>query len=277
MTRIRKAVIPAAGLGTRFYPLTRAQPKEMLPLVDKPVIHYVVEEAVDSGLDEILIVVGAGKDAIINYFDNSVLDKQADNHILDSFPEIYFVRQRQQLGLADSIRYAKKFVDDEPFVVLLGDTVYLSNDDLRVTEQMINVYNKKGSSVIALEQVPVEKVGNYGIAGGKADPEGIFRIDRLLEKPSPLEAPSNLGITGLYALEPEIFQFIERIKPGKNGELQLTDALSVMAAESQLFGFEINGQRFDIGNMEMWIQAFIRFVSMDRRYSKLFGEHQKEQ
>ena len=276
MTRIRKAVIPAAGLGTRFYPLTRAQPKEMLPLVDKPVIHYVVEEAVNSGLDEILIIVGAGKDAIINYFDNSILDKQTDNSLLDSFPEIFFVRQRQQLGLADSIRYAKKFVDDEPFVVLLGDTVYMSSDNLRVTEQMINVYNKKGSSVIALEQVPIEEVVNYGIASGKADSEGIFRIDQLLEKPSPLEAPSNLGITGLYALEPEIFEFIEKIKPGKNGELQLTDALSVMAAESQLFGFEINGQRFDIGNMELWIQAFIKFVGMDRRYSKLFEKLHKD-
>lgn len=272
MTRIRKAVIPAAGLGTRFYPLTRAQPKEMLPLVDKPVIHYVVEEAVESGLDEILIIVGGGKDAIINYFDNSNIDRFFDGAIYDSFPEIYFVRQKHQLGLADSIRYARKFVDDEPFAVLLGDTVYVSNDKNRITRHMIDIYNGKGKPVIALEKVPKDKISNYGIVDGEFGGDGIMRIKRLVEKPVPEEAPGNLGITGLYALEPSIFDYIEKIHPGKNGELQITDALSLMAADDEVLGFEINGRRFDIGNVEMWIQAFLDFLRMDGRYSKLLSK-----
>lgn len=271
MHKIRKAVIPAAGLGSRFYPLTRAQPKEMLPLVDKPIIHYVVEEAIASGLDEILIIVGAGKDAIINYFDSSGLDQVVQNDSFSKLPEIYFVRQRQLLGLADSIRYARKFVDDEPFAVLLGDTVYTSDVAKTVTQQMLDLYEKRGKPIIALERVPPELVMHYGMVEGIVDSEGILQIRGLIEKPSLEKAPSDLGITGLYALTPEIFEYIDRLKPGRNNELQLTDALRELAQSGNLLGFEISGTRYDMGDMELWIKTFVEFIRRDKRYSKLLG------
>lgn len=268
MSRIKKAVIPAAGLGTRFYPLTRAQPKEMLPLVDRPVIHYVVEEAIKSGLDEILIIVGAGKDAIINYFDGNQLDETHNNEIFASMPDIYFVRQKHQLGLADSLRYAEKFVDGEPFVVLLGDTVYTSNSDLTVTRQMIDIYNRRNKPIIALEQVPKELTRNYGIVEAETQSDGTFLVKDMVEKPNPEDAPSNLGITGLYALESNIFDYIRRTTPGKNNELQLTDALSLLAHETPVFGFEISGSRYDIGSIDLWIKSFLEFIKRDERYRK---------
>lgn len=269
--KIRKAVIPAAGLGTRFYPLTRAQPKEMLPLLDKPIIHYVVEEAVLSGLDEILIIVGAGKDAIINYFDSSNLDKVVSSELFDPLPEIYFVRQRQLLGLADAIRYARKFVDDEPFAVLLGDTVYRSNNSKTVTRQMIDLYESHQKSIIALEEVNPEMVTHYGIVEGNMDENGLVHIRRMVEKPLPENAPSNLGMTGLYALPPEIFSCIDDLEPGQNNELQLTDALSHLALRGGALGFLINGARYDMGDMDLWIKSFVEFLRRDRRYAKYLG------
>ncbi|MGC9037796.1 MAG: UTP--glucose-1-phosphate uridylyltransferase [Candidatus Micrarchaeia archaeon] len=257
--RIRKAVIPAAGLGKRFYPLTRAQPKEMLPVADKPVIHYVVEEAVKSGLDEILIIVGKGKDAIINYFDRSELDSGNGDYGLSDLPEIFFVRQKQPKGLADAIAYAQKFVDDEPFAVLLGDTIYKSESSKTVTSQLIDVYNAKGRQVIAVEKVPKEKVKDYGIIAGKEIEEGIWHIEDLVEKPKPEEAPSNLGITGTYILEPDIFDYIKKISPGVNGEYQLTDALKLMCRDKELLGATFKGKRYDIGTKEQWIKAFMMF------------------
>lgn len=268
MQKIRKAVIPAAGLGTRFYPLTRAQPKEMLPLVDKPIIHYVVDEAIRSGLEEILIIVGAGKDAIINYFDSNNLDSTIGNELFASLPEIYFVRQRQLLGLADSLRYARKFVDGGPFAVLLGDTVYRSRSQRTVTKQMIDLYERYEKPVLALEKVPIERVTHYGIVSGKFKKGGYYDIKWLVEKPTPETTPSNLGVTGLYALNSDIFDFIEKIKPGKNNELQLTDALALQAKRDGLIGFEINGKRYDMGDMNLWIEAFIEFVRSDERFAK---------
>lgn len=265
MTRVTKAVIPAAGLGTRFYPLTRAQPKEMLPLVDRPVIHYVVEEALKSGLDEILIIVGAGKDSIINYFDRHNLDKDSDF----DFPDIYFVRQKQLLGLGDSIRHAKKFTNGEPFSILLGDTVYVSGDDRTVTQQMLDIYNRKGKPVISLERVSDEKVGNYGMVNGEPQSDGTLRISEMIEKPSPDSVSTRLGITGLYTVEDDIYDYISRTKPGKNGELQLTDALRLNAIEKEIFGFEIDGRRYDIGTMDMWLRYFVEFIEKDPRYSHI--------
>ena len=266
MGKIKKAVIPAAGLGTRFYPLTRAQPKEMLPLLDKPVIHYVVEEAVLSGLDEILIIVGAGKNAIIDYFDTHHLDSRFDNNGFDDLPEVYFVRQREQKGLADSIKYAEKFVGGDPFVVLLGDTVYRSGTDKTVTSQLIDTFDRQKSPVIAVEEVPMNKVQDYGIIAGTKLDQKVWDVTSMVEKPRPDSAPSNIGITGTYVLTHEIFGFLKDLKPGSNGEFQLTDALSEMCHSSRVLGYEFEGSRYDIGTKELWVKAFFEFAKQDERF-----------
>ncbi|MEM3860573.1 MAG: UTP--glucose-1-phosphate uridylyltransferase [Candidatus Micrarchaeaceae archaeon] len=264
--KIKKAVIPAAGLGKRFYPLTRAQPKEMLPIVDKPVIHYVVEEAVKSGIEEILIIVGKGKDSIINYFDKSDLDNGLEKEFgLDKFPNIYFVRQKEQKGLADAVYYSKGFVGDEPFVVLLGDTIYRTNTTKTVTKQILDIYEEKAAPIIAVEKVSQEKIKDYGIIDGKQINKHIWKITDLIEKPNPKYAPSNIGITGIYALEPNIFEYIKKIKPGVNGEYQLTDALKLLCKDKPIFGYIFNGKRYDIGTKEMWIKSFLEF-SKDAGY-----------
>lgn len=267
--KIRKAVIPAAGLGTRFYPLTRVQPKEMLPLLDKPIIHYVVEEAVQSGLDQILIIVGAGKNAIIDYFDNHRLDSSFANYGFANMPEIYFVRQREQKGLADSIRYSETFVNEEPFVILLGDTVYRSNSRENVTAQLIEKFRKYGKPTIAVEKVPYDKIRDYGIISGKLLEPGVWDIDYMVEKPEPEDAPSDMGITGTYILNESIFPAIEGITPSKNGEYQLTDALMLMSKSEQVIGCEFSGTRYDIGTKELWIKAFFEFAKQDDRFKGL--------
>jgi UTP--glucose-1-phosphate uridylyltransferase len=258
--KIKKVVIPAAGLGRRFYPLTRAQPKEMLPIVDKPVIHYVVEEAVKSGLEEILIIVGKGKDAIINYFDRNDLDESAtEDYGFRNLPDIYFIRQKEQNGLADAVRYAKGFVGDEPFVVLLGDTIYKTNASETVTKQCINIYERYNKPTIAVEEVKQEKIKDYGIIDGDNIEDNLWRITDLVEKPKPEDAPSNIGITGIYLLEPDIFDYINKIKPGANGEYQLTDALKLLCKDKELLGYRFDGTRYDIGTKEQWIKTFIEF------------------
>ncbi len=267
--KIRKAVIPAAGLGTRFYPLTRAQPKEMLPLLDKPIIHYVVEEAVQSGLNEILIIVGAGKNAIIDYFDTHRLDSKFVNYGFDDLPEIYFVRQHEQKGLADSIRYAEKFVNGEPFVILLGDTVYKSNQSDNVTTQLIKKFGKWGKPTIAVEKVSYDKICDYGIISGILLEPGTWKIDYMVEKPDPHYAPSDMGITGTYVLNESIFPAIRSIKPGQNGEYQLTDALTYLSKSEEIIGSEFNGSRYDIGTKELWVKAFFEFAKQDKRFKEL--------
>lgn len=268
MRNIKKVVIPAAGLGSRFYPLTKAQPKEMLPILDKPVIHYVVREAVEAGLDEILIIVGKGKEAIINYFDKHELDKLNEGGTTN-FPEIFFVRQREPLGLADAIRYSKSFVGDDPFLVLLGDTIYTSGTEKPVASQILDVFKKVNKTTIAIEEVPKQKIGDYGIVAGKPISESLFEIHDLIEKPEPDRAPSNLGITGIYALTHEIFDCIGRIKPDKKGEYQLTDALKLLAKKECLVGTRFDGTRYDIGTKELWVKAFFEFARKDPRYKSL--------
>ncbi len=246
-------------MGKRFYPLTRAQPKEMLPILDKPVIHYVVEEAVNSGLDEILIIVGAGKDSIINYFDKHTLDDKMDDYGFKDLPDIYFVRQKEPRGLADAIRYAKKFTDDEDFVVLLGDTIYSSNDGKTVTSHIIDGYSRIHNTLIAVEKVPRDKVTEYGIVEPSTIENNLFKIKGVVEKPEISKAPSDLGITGIYAFQPEIYTYISGLSPGKNNELQLTDAIHIMASEHDVFGYMINGKRYDIGTKMMWYRTFVEF------------------
>jgi UTP--glucose-1-phosphate uridylyltransferase len=181
MDKVRKVVIPAAGLGSRMYPLTRAQPKEMLPVLDKPVIQYVVDEAISAGIEDILIIVGKGKEAIINYFDKNELDSKFNSSL--DFPEVFFVRQREQLGLADAIKYAKKFVNDEPFMVLAGDTIYKSYTEKSVANQLLDVFYKKGATTISLEEVTKERVKDYGIIVGEEQDKDIYLIKDMVEKP----------------------------------------------------------------------------------------------
>lgn len=269
MSQIRKAVIPAAGLGTRFYPLTRAQPKEMLPILDKPIIHYVVEEAINSGLDEILLIVGAGKDSIINYFDSNHIDDHFSDNSFENMPEIFFVRQREQLGLADSIRYAEKFVGSDPFIVLLGDTIYKSSTSNTVTSQLIEVFNRYNKPTIAVEKVPKDKIKDYGIITGHQIESGIWKVESMIEKPMPKDVVSNIGITGTYILTEEIFSSIKKLRPGRNGEYQLTDALSMILQNQEVIGAEFKGTRYDIGTKELWIRAFFAFASNDDRYKAL--------
>ncbi len=264
MDRIRKAVIPAAGMGKRFYPLTRAQPKEMLPILDKPVIHYVVQEAVNSGLDEILIIVGYGKDAIINYFDRHPLDDVMDSYRISDFPSIFFVRQKEQKGLADAVRYAEGFASDEPFVVLLGDTIYESPEKTS-TSYLMDVYYKYNKPCISVEKVPRKKISDYGIV----DTEPYFdvmKIKNIVEKPDISQAPSDLGATGAYVLDWKIFDVLKMIKPGKNGEYQLAEAFNIICKDEELLASLLVGKRYDIGTKELWISTFIEFAKRDSRF-----------
>lgn len=267
MEKIRKVVIPAAGLGKRFYPLTRAQPKEMLPILDKPVIHYVVQEAVNSGLDEILIVVGYGKDAIINYFDRHPLDNEMDSYNITDIPSIYFVRQKEQKGLADAIRYAEAFVSDEPFVVLLGDTIYESPERTS-TSFLMDVYYKYQKPCISVEKVPKHKVTDYGIVD--VEPyNDVMKIKSIVEKPDAKNAPSDLGATGAYVLDGDIFEVLKHINPGKNGEYQLADAFNIICKNEVMLASLLVGKRYDVGTKDLWVSTFIEFAKRDPRFKNL--------
>lgn len=255
-------------MGKRFYPLTRAQPKEMLPILDKPVIHYVVEEAINSGLDEILIIVGAGKDSIINYFDRHTMDETMDDYGFRDIPDIYFVRQKEQKGLADAIRYAEGFVSDEPFVVLLGDTIYKSPVKTS-TSYLMDVYYKYRLPCLLVERVPKIKISDYGIVD--AEPfNDLFKVRKIIEKPSPAEAPSDLGATGSYILNGDIFNTLKAIKPGKNGEYQLADAFNIIAKDQDILASMLVGKRYDVGTKELWVSTFLEFAKNDNRFGMLF-------
>ena len=264
-----KAVIPAAGLGTRFLPATKAQPKEMLPVYDKPTIQYVIEESVNSGVDDILIVTGKGKRSIEDHFDRSfelehhLKTKGKEDYLkeieyISELADIHFIRQKKQKGLGDAIYCAKKHVGDDPFVVMLGDTI--TKDEVPCTKQLIDIYEKYGKSVIALEEVPDEKVERYGIIGGEEIEPNIYKIDKLVEKPPLRVAPSNLAIMGRYVLTPDIFDCIENVEPGYGGEIQLTDALSKL---DEIYGQVFKGESFDIGNRIDWLKTSLRFALED--------------
>ena len=269
--KVRKAVIPAAGLGTRFLPATKAQPKEMLPVYDKPTIQYVIEESVNSGVDDILIVTGKGKRSIEDHFDRSF---ELEHHLktkgkeeflkeieyISDLADIHFIRQKKQKGLGDAIYCAKKHVGNDPFVVMLGDTI--TKDTVPCTKQLIDIHEKYGKSVIALEEVPDEKVERYGIIGGEEIEPNIYQIDKLVEKPPLRVAPSNLAIMGRYVLTPDIFDCIENVEPGYGGEIQLTDALSKL---DEIYGQVFKGQSYDIGNRIDWLKTSLRFALEDEK------------
>ena len=268
-----KAVIPAAGLGTRFLPATKSQPKEMLPVVDKPAIQYVVEEAAASGIDDILIITGRGKRAIEDHFDRALelehhlaskgLTEQQDalnaiSELADS-THIHYIRQKEQRGLGDAILCARKHVGNEPFAVLLGDDII---DSVRpCTLQLLDVYAREGCSVIALEKVPRSRIGSYGVVkAGRVGRTGPYDITGLVEKPHPSKAPSNLAIMGRYVLTPAIFDILERTPPGKGGEIQLTDALQLLLKKERILGLEFIGRRYDIGDKLDWLKATVELA-----------------
>ena len=270
---IKKAVIPAAGYGTRFLPVTKSSPKEMIPIVDTPVIQYVVEEAVASGITDILMIIGKGKRAIEEHFDrNPILEesliKKNNMEMLEkiraisNLANIHFIWQKEMNGLGDAILHAKYHVNNEPFAILLGDTLVESKDG-PVTKQLIDVYNKHKGSVVALEQVKPELVSRYGIIDGKPLTDKVYKANDWIEKPTPEEAPSNLAVASRYIFTPEIFDYLEKIPPGKNNEIQLTDAMREMVKAHPMFGMSFNGRRYDIGNKMGFLKTNIEFGLKD--------------
>jgi UTP--glucose-1-phosphate uridylyltransferase len=262
-----KVVIPAAGLGTRFLPATKSMPKEMMPVVNQPVIQYVVEEAVASGADDIIIVTGRGKRAVEDHFDHNP-DLGASNELpslrhLDTLTRdatLHFVRQRAQLGLANAIACAERHVGDEPFGVLLGDSIHECATP--ILRQLRTVSERHGgrASVIALEEVPESRVSSYGIVGGSAVEPGVYRLTRLVEKPAPADAPSHLAVTGAYYLSPHVFEVIRNTPPGRKGEIELTDALDRLTRSEEVYGLVFEGHRYDTGTPLLWLETNLRFA-----------------
>ena len=282
---IKKAVIPAAGLGTRFLPATKAQPKEMLPIIDTPTIQYVVQEAVDSGIDDILIVSGKGKRAIEDHFDrnqdleNLLEEKQDEDayntvrHIGD-MANIHYIRQKELNGLGDAIGYARQHVGNEAFAVLLGDTII--DSIIPVTQQLIDLYEQYNQSVVAVEEVPKELVFRYGVIGGKKLTNTIWQVTEMIEKPEVDKSPSNLAFAGRYILAPEIFQALEETAPGKNNEVQLTDAMIRMGKSQSIYAHRIEGKRYDIGNKFDYLKTMIEFALKRKEFSIDLIDYLKE-
>ncbi|MES9683054.1 UTP--glucose-1-phosphate uridylyltransferase [Bacillus sp. AFS001701] len=267
--KVKKAIIPAAGLGTRFLPATKAMPKEMLPIVDKPTIQYIVEEAIESGIEDIIIVTGKGKRAIEDHFDysfeleQSLLDKgkydllsevQKSSQLVD----IHYIRQKEPKGLGHAIWCARKFIGNEPFAVLLGDDIVQA--DKPCLSQMINKYNRYNSSILGVQTVPHNEVSRYGIVGGVQIGTGFHKIKNLVEKPSQEEAPSNLAIMGRYVLSPKIFEILNELKPGAGGEIQLTDAIAELNHLEAVYAYEFEGTRYDVGEKLGFIKTITEFA-----------------
>ncbi len=268
-----KVVIPAAGLGIRFLPATKAQPKEMLPVVDKPAIQYVVEEAVASGMTDIIMITGRGKRAIEDHFDKSYelehklresgnSEALAEVQRIASMADIFYIRQKEQLGLGHAILCAKKHVGNEPFAVMLGDDIVVN--ERPCIGQLVEAFEEVDASVVGVEQVPKSRIHRYGVIKGRRFRDDLYRVDDLVEKPSPEEAPSDLAIIGRYVFQPEIFHFLEKIGPGKGGEYQLTDAMRLLCRRNGLYGLKFKGRRFDIGSKADYVRATIA-LSMERK------------
>ncbi|WP_138419882.1 UTP--glucose-1-phosphate uridylyltransferase GalU [Aquibacillus sediminis] len=273
--RVKKAIIPAAGLGTRFLPATKAQPKEMLPIVDKPTIQYIVEEAVASGIEDIIIVSGRGKRAIEDHFDISYeleetlakkgkTEQLQEVRAISDLANIHYIRQKEPKGLGHAISVANRFIGNEPFAVLLGDDI-VQSDELCL-KQLIDVYDQQQASVIGVQEVPYDQVSNYGVINPKqpdADGQKTKQVQSLVEKPSRDQAPSNLAIMGRYILTPEIFPILDNLPPGKGNEIQLTDAIEQLNATQQVFAYNFTGRRYDIGNKFGFVKATVDF-SLER-------------
>lgn len=269
MMKVRKAIIPAAGLGTRFLPATKAMPKEMLPIVDKPTIQYIVEEAIESGIEDIIIVTGKGKRAIEDHFDHSweleqnLIEKekfelleevQKSSRLVD----IHYIRQKEPKGLGHAVWCARKFIGDEPFAVLLGDDIVQA--DKPCLKQMIEQYDRHEASIIGVQHVPWEETSRYGIVNGHELGARLYHVDGLVEKPSRDEALSNLAIMGRYILSPTIFKILDAQEPGAGGEIQLTDALSVLNRLERMYAFNFEGTRYDVGEKLGFIKTTLEFA-----------------
>jgi UTP--glucose-1-phosphate uridylyltransferase len=268
--KVRKAIIPAAGLGTRFLPATKAQPKEMLPIVDKPTIQYIIEEAVASGIEDIIIVSGRGKRAIEDHFDKSyeleeTLAKKGKHEMLREVQEIanlaniHYIRQKEPKGLGHAIYCASRFVGNEPFAVLLGDDIVKS--DIPCTKQLIDVYEKYGQAVVGVQMVDQKDVSKYGIVAPKEEKEeGVISVETLVEKPPVHEAPSRYAIMGRYVLTPDIFNILEDLPAGAGGEIQLTDAIKILNEKQPILAYNFKGIRYDVGDKFGFIKATIDFA-----------------
>jgi UTP--glucose-1-phosphate uridylyltransferase len=266
---IKKAVIPAAGLGTRFLPATKSMPKEMLPLINKPAIQFVVEEAIASGIEDIIIITGRGKRAIEDYFDTS---PELESHLLQnekyellkevkdisSLADIHYIRQKEPKGLGDAILKAEKHVGDEPFGVLLGDDIIKGN--VPCIKQLMNLFEKYNKSIIAVEEVPKEKVSSYGMIKGREIEELTYLVEDIIEKPCVEEAPSNVATVGRYVLAPEIFDCLKETKPGSGNEIQLTDSIRILKAQQEVYAYKFQGKRYDVGDKIGYIKAIIDYA-----------------
>lgn len=268
--KIKKAVIPAAGLGTRFLPATKAQPKEMLPIVDKPTIQYIIEEAVASGIEEILIITGRNKKCIEDHFDKSVeleleLEKSGKQEMLklvreiSDMVDIHYIRQKEPRGLGHAISCAKTFVGNEPFAVLLGDDL-VYNEEKPCLKQLIDCYNEYNTSILGVQIVDAKDVNKYGIIKGIHIEGRVHKVRGLVEKPVVEEAPSNIAILGRYIITPQIFKILEETKPGRGGEIQLTDALSKLIGEEAIYAYEFEGTRYDVGDKLGFLKATVEYA-----------------
>ncbi len=268
---VKKAVIPAAGLGTRFLPATKAQPKEMLPIVDKPTLQYIIEEAVASGVEEILIITGRNKKSIEDHFDKSVeLELELENKGKDKLLEvvrnisnmvnIHYIRQKEPKGLGDAIYCARYFIGDEPFAVMLGDDIVDNRDGKPCLKQLIDAYDKYNTTILGVQKVKNEDTDKYGIVDGIKVSDDTYKVNTLVEKPNPDEAPSNMAILGRYIINPEIFDILGDLPPGKNGEIQLTDALEKLNEKSSMYAYIFEGKRYDLGDKLGFLQATVDFA-----------------
>ncbi len=267
--KVRKAIIPAAGLGTRFLPATKAQPKEMLPIVDKPTLQYIIEEAVRSGIEEILIITGRNKTSIENHFDKSVeleleLEKKGKDDLLKEIRQIsdmvniHYIRQKEPRGLGHAIHCAKSFIGEEPFAVLLGDDIVHARKPC--LKQMIEAYDEYKTSILGVQEVAKEDVSKYGIVDGKHIEDRVYKVKGLVEKPATENAPSNVAILGRYIINPAIFEILEHTKPGKGGEIQLTDALKELAEQEAMYAYNFEGKRYDVGNKQGFLEATVEYA-----------------
>lgn len=279
---VRKAVIPAAGLGTRFLPATKAQPKEMLPIVDKPTIQYIIEEAVQSGIEDILVITGRNKKSIEDHFDKSfeleyTLEKNNKDELLEivkgisDMVNIHFIRQKEPKGLGHAISFAKSFVGGEPFAVMLGDDVVYNEKPC--LKQLIECYEKVNASVLGVQEVPEENVSKYGIVKGEKLQDRVYTVEDLVEKPKKEEAPSNVAILGRYIITPRIFDILENTKPGKGGEIQLTDALKTLMNEEKMYAYNFEGIRYDVGDKLGFLTATSEYALRDEQLKEGYAQY----
>ena len=267
--KVRKAIIPAAGLGTRFLPATKSQPKEMLPIVDKPTLQYIIEEAITSGIEEILIITGRNKQSIEDHFDKSVkleleLAKKGKNDMLEmvqnisNMANIHYIRQKEPKGVGDAINCAKSFIEDEPFAVLLGDDIVDSKTPC--LKQLINTFNDYRTTILGVQEVAQENVDKYGIIDAIKIDESSYKVKNLIEKPKKDSAPSNIAILGRYIITPTIFDILDTQEPGKGGEIQLTDALKILCEREAMYAYKFEGKRYDVGDKLGFLEATIEYA-----------------